>query len=348
MKLSAVPENLVERLGFLFGVLPPGIVESWLGMMVARTMMTATKLNIFEALAEGGLTAEEVADRCETHPRATAQLLNALIGVGCLKIQGERYAMRRSFRSWILKDAKSSMRGHMLLHFLEWHWWEHCEEYVRTGKPLRVHETMTEDDWNIYQNGMRSGSAMHADWIAKQLRLPDTAQAMLDIGGSHGYFSVAICRRNPQLRATVLDLPEAVKQAAPLLAKEGMGDRVVHRAGNALTDDLGADVYDLVFMASLVHHFDAATNRQLMARIARSLRPGGIVAIWEPVPQDRNGKIRQMGALFDLFFGFTSEAGTWPVTEVADWFRQAGLDVHQSRHPWIMADLALHIGRKPL
>ena len=73
--------------------------------------------------------------------------------------------------------------------------------------------------------------------------------------------TVAICRRYPQLRSTILDLPEAIKHAAPLLAKEGMGDRVTHRAGNALTEDLGTEVYDLVFMAAVVHHFDDGTNR---------------------------------------------------------------------------------------
>jgi SAM-dependent methyltransferase len=348
MKLGAVPENFAERLGLLFGVVPPGIMESWLGIMVARAMMTATKLDVFESLANGPLTADEVADRCRTYPRATKQLLNALVGVGCLTVKGKRYAMRRSFRSWILKDAKSSLRGHVLFHYLEWRWWEHCEEYVRTGKPLRVHETMSAEEWGIYQQGMRSGSAMHADWIAKQLPLPVGARTMLDVGGSHGYFSVALCRQHPQLRATVLDLPEAINQAAELLAKEGMGDRVVHRAGNALTDELGAEGYDLIFMASLVHHFDAATNRQLMGRIARALRPGGIAAIWEPAPQDDGaGKVRQMGAFFDLYFGFTSEAGVWSAAEVADWFRQAGLEVQKPRHPWIMPELALHVGRKP-
>ena len=144
---------------------------------------------------------------------------------------------------------------------------------------------------------------------------------MLDIGGSHGYFSVAICRRNPQLRSTIIDLPEAIKYAAPVLAEEGMGDRIVHRAGNVLTEDLGTGVYDLIFLASVVHHFDDATNRDLMLRIARALRPGGVVAIWEPVRQDRNGKIRQVGGLMDLFFGFFSEAGTWSTAEVAGWFR---------------------------
>jgi SAM-dependent methyltransferase len=170
---------------------------------------------------------------------------------------------------------------------------------------------------------------------------------MLDIGGSHGYFSVAICRRHPQLRSTILELPEAIKHAAPLLAKEGMGDRVAHRAGNALTEDLGNGAYDLVFMAALVHHFDDGTNRQLMQRIGRALRPGGIVAIWESVRQDAAGKIQQIGGLLDLFFGFFSEAGTWSAAEIAAWFHEAGLKATSPRSPWMMSGLALHVGRKP-
>ena len=171
---------------------------------------------------------------------------------------------------------------------------------------------------------------------------------MLDIGGSHGYFSVAICRRYSQLRATILELPDAIKHAAPLLAKEGMGDRVVHRAGNALTEDLGREVYDLVFMSAVVHHFDETTNHQLMRRIAQALRPGGIVAIWEPVRQDRAGKIRQIGGLLDLFFGFFSEAGTWSRAEVAGWFRESGLKAYKARSPRMTPDLALHIGQRPV
>jgi hypothetical protein len=176
-----------------------------------------------------------------------------------LKVRRERYGLRRSLRSWILKDGKNSFRDQNLLRYLEWHWWEHCEEYVRTGKPLRVHQTMTDEEWGVYQRGMRSGIEMMAHWVARHLPLPPTARQMLDIGGSHGYFSVAVCRRYPQLRAIILELPEALTHAAPLLAQEGMGERVVHRTGNALSEDLGTEVYDLVFMAAVVHHFDATT-----------------------------------------------------------------------------------------
>jgi 2-polyprenyl-3-methyl-5-hydroxy-6-metoxy-1,4-benzoquinol methylase len=299
-----VPKSLVERLLLGSGILPPAIFECWFGMMLSRTVMAATRLDIFESLAAGPLTVDEVAQRCGTHPRATGKLLDALVGLSCLKVSGERYSLRRSLRSWILKDSKNSFRDQNLLHYLEWRWWEHCEEYVRTGKPLRVHQTMTDEEWGVYQRGMRSGIEMPAHWVARHVPLAKTARQMLDIGGGHGYFSVSLCRRYPQLRSTILELPEAIKHASPVLAEEEMGDRVVSQADNALTDDLGDGVYDLVFMSAVVHHFDDATNRDLMRRIARALKPGGIVAIWEPVRQDRAGRFRQIGGLLDLFFGF--------------------------------------------
>lgn len=46
MKLGVVPENLAERLVLLSGVLPPGIFEGWFGIMLARTVMAATKLDV--------------------------------------------------------------------------------------------------------------------------------------------------------------------------------------------------------------------------------------------------------------------------------------------------------------
>jgi SAM-dependent methyltransferase len=347
MRLGARPESLLERVGLLSGLPPPGIFESWFGIMLARAVMAGTKLEVFETLSAGPLRAGEVAARCGTDPPATEKLLNALVGVGCLSSRGGRYGLKRVMRAWILRDGKYSFRDQILLHYLEWGWWSHCEDYLRTGKPLRIHQTMTPEEWGVYQRGMRSGIELPARWIARRLRLPSSASSMLEIGGSHGYFSVAICRAHRGLRSTVLDLPEAIRHAAPLLLREGMGDRVAHRAGDLLTEELGAGSYDLVFMASVAHHFDAAANRALVGRIARSLRPGGLAAIWEPLRVDGSGKVRQIGALLDLFFGLFSRAGTWSAAEIAGWFREAGLEAQKPLQHRLMPDLALHLGRKP-
>jgi tRNA A22 N-methylase len=50
--------------------------------------------------------------------------------------------------------------------------------------------------------------------------VPRGARDLLDIGGSHGYYSVALCRRHPTLRAVILDLPQAVVHAETILASE--------------------------------------------------------------------------------------------------------------------------------
>ena len=122
----------------------------------------------------------------------------------------------------------------------------------------------------------------------------------------------------------ILDLPAAVEHAAPLLAGEGMGDRVVHRVGDGLADDLGTEAWDVVFVSSLVHHFDDATNRAFAKKIARALRPGGVYVIQELIRASPPAA-GQIGALLDLYFALTSEAGTWSFEEMADWQREAGL-----------------------
>jgi hypothetical protein len=75
-----------------------------------------------------------------------------------------------------------------------------------------------------------------------------------------------------------------------------------------------------VFLAAVVHHFDESANQELMRGNARAPKPGGIVAVWESVRQDRAGRIRQIASFLDLFFGFFSEAGAWSRAEVAAWF----------------------------
>jgi SAM-dependent methyltransferase len=184
---------------------------------------------------------------------------------------------------------------------------------------------MNEDDWRRYQRGLRAQAGLAGRWLARRLKLPPGASAMLDLGGSHGHLSAALCRANPGLRSIVLDLPQAVEHAAPLLAAEGMGDRVVHRAGDALTDDLGEEAYDLILAFSLVHHFDAETNRALAVRCARALRTGGIYVIGDLARPDPSKGASAQDLFYDLYFALTSRSGLWSAEEMADWQGAAGL-----------------------
>jgi predicted O-methyltransferase YrrM len=326
VKFGAVAENPLERLIARLNLAPQPLIETQMAYTLARLIMVGTKLGVFDAVADGPATPDEVAERCGTSLVGTEKLLFALAGAGYLRAADGGYALTPVSRKWLLRDSPSSIADKLLLQFLEWDWMERAEDYVRTGEPLELHSAdLKAEDWALYQRGMRAMANAFSGEAVRRMPVPKGARAMLDIGGSHGYYSVALCRRHDGLRSEVLDLPEAVEQAAPLLAAEGMGDRVVHRAGDALTTDLGTDAYDLVLVAQLVHHFSEAQNRELAVRVAASLRPGGVLAVLDEFRPRTSKEAGQVGALLEFYFALTSQSGTWAVEEIADWQRQAGL-----------------------
>jgi hypothetical protein len=73
---------------------------------------------------------------------------------------------------------------------------------------------MSNDEWRLYQRAMRSLAGFSAFEVARRIPVPRGALHKLDLGGSHVYYSVMLCRRYPELHSVVFNLPEAVEHAA--------------------------------------------------------------------------------------------------------------------------------------
>ena len=335
MKIGTVPESLAERAVLAMGLVPTPFLETHPALLLARAVMVATKVGVFEALAGGERDARELAERCGTHPRATAALLDSLARADYLEAAGDhdsmdapsgrRYRLSPVSRRWLLADSPQSLRDSILFRYLEWDWIARLDDYLATGRPLDFHASMSPDEWRLYQRGMASLGRLAAPETVRRAPVPRGARDLLDVGGSHGLFAAGLCRRHSDLRAVVLDLPQAIEHAASLLAEQDLGERVAHRAGDVLTDDLGEDAYDVILVAQLVHHFDRATNRRLVRRLACALRPGGVLVIQE-ISRRSSPRGGQLGALSHLYFAHTSLSGSWTFEEIADWQREAGLE----------------------
>jgi (2Fe-2S) ferredoxin len=65
------------------GALPDDLAERMRAFQESRAILTALELDLFSAVGEGS-SAEQVAARLKTHPRATEMLLNALAAMGLL------------------------------------------------------------------------------------------------------------------------------------------------------------------------------------------------------------------------------------------------------------------------
>lgn len=347
MRVGVIGENLLERIIARTNLLPAPLLETQIAFTMARSIMAGVKLGIIDAIGAGATTPADVAAACKTDPEATAKLMGMLVGCRYLRHRGGRYTLAPKSRRWLLRDSPHSIADKLLFQYDEWDIVAQFEQYVTDGEPLDLHNTLTDAAaWARYQRGMRAMAAISADEVAARLPVPPGATSMLDIGGSHGLYSVSICRRHAGLNSTILDLPSAVEHAAPILARENMGDRVRHRPGNALTDDLGEGTCDVVFLSQLVHHFTAEQNRALMGSIARALTPNGVCVVLEVLraasPEAGGG----MGSVLDLYFAATSRSGIWPLDTMQSWYRDAGLKVEEPVRLRSLPGGALVVGRK--
>ncbi|MEM1043910.1 MAG: methyltransferase [Bacteroidota bacterium] len=332
MRLGLRPDSVPERAALALGLVPTPFLHTHPTLLLARALMAAVEHGLFESLADGPQPAPEVARACGTHPAATEALLDALVGAGYLERRGEGYALRPVARRWLLPESPCSLVDSIRFRALEWDWIARLDDFLVTGEPLDFHQAMSEEEWGLYQRGMLALARLAVPETVRRAPVPDGARTLLDLGGSHGAFASAFCDRYTNLRATVLDLPEALVHAAPLLndaaPDAGVRARITHRAGDALADDLGVEAWDVVFVGQLVHHFGEDAGRSLVRRIARALRPGGVLIVQEvmrdPAADD------QLGTLAGLYFALTSAAGTRTFEEIAGWQREAGLAPQRS------------------
>src|SRR4029079_19385219 len=185
----------------------------------AMAIMVAAEVNIYGVLGKNAKTAEQIASETKTDLTATKNLLDCLVGIGYLRWNNETYSLRPKYYKWLLKEYSSNLIGKLRFQLIEWKWMGMLDEYVRTGKPINFHSNMTAYEWERYQDGMRDLSVNTAKELAGKIRLPSSANRMLDIGGSHGLYSIELCKKYPSLMSTILELPGAIARASAISAK---------------------------------------------------------------------------------------------------------------------------------
>lgn len=345
MRLSSVPENLLERLALRFNLAPTPILDTLVALLLAKTIMAATAMNVFDALEDGPLTIEEIVSKCGTHRVPTEKLLRALYACEYIRFKNKRYRLAPISRRWLLTNRPTSLHSAVLHRKLDLRAME-FETYLQTGRGPGFHESLEPEDWRLYQQGQASHAALILDEVIARAPMPKGARELLDLGGAHGLYSFGFCNRYPQLRARVIDLAASTGTFdSPWIAQTPV-DRVEFQQANILTVDLPEKAFDAVLIANVFHHFDEATNRDLVDRAAKTLRPGGIVIAVEVVRPAAIEQSEQIESLLDFYFGAASGAGLWTIEQLRSWQQSAGLELLSPRTMRLLPDCKMQVGRK--
>jgi acetylserotonin N-methyltransferase len=113
--------------------------------------------------------------------------------------------------------------------------------------------------------------------LAKALDLSQHT-ALLDIAGGSGIYACALAAKNPHLRTTVLERPPVDRIATECIAKQGCTDRVSVHAGDIFADPLPTG-FDVHLWSNVLHDWDEADVRRLLAKSDAALPRGGLIVI---------------------------------------------------------------------
>ena len=200
--------------------------------------------------------------------------------------------------------------------------------------------------WRSYLRSLGNFALTIGKSIAGMVPVDRPPQRLLDVGGGHGMYSVALCRRFANLTCEVLDLPAAIEHGQSMVAEQGMAERVRFRAGDLRSADWGRD-HDVVLLFNVLHNLPADACRKALHDARAALRPGGTLVVVDSEHAGGDGDLSATGGYNELFFFLVSAARAWPETAIREWLSAAGFVDFKRRRSLILPSLMILSARCP-
>lgn len=256
------------------------------GFMASKVLFAALDLDLFGRLAAGSKTVKELGNDTGLLPQRLEILLTACVSLGLLVKHGETYANAPASQTYLVRGAPSYFGDYYRFQIDR----QVYPAFARLPDALRgeraeFYRLMDDPEEAMsFSRGQHAGSLGPAVVLARTLELKG-ARRLLDVGGGSGAFSITLCRRFPELQATILDFPSVQAAAAAFIDEAGMRERIQFTPGNALDAEWPGG-QDIVLLSYLLSAVSAPGVDQLLARAFAALRPGGRIVLHDFMVDD--------------------------------------------------------------
>ncbi len=299
------------------------ILEIAFNFREARVLLTGIELDVFTLLAEREMNLQQVCETLNSEVRATQYLLDAMTAMNLLEKNEGKYRTSDEGIPFLSRKGSECMLP-MLEHYANlWHRWSQLTDIVRgKGITIKPVDQMSEDQLKAFILGMHVLALRASKPLLKKLG-PIPYRKMLDVGGASGTYSEAFIEMNPELRATIFDLPPVIEIARERLKASPYRDRIDFFVGDFYKDDLPAG-YDFLWLSAIIHQNSREQNVDLYKKCYSALEVGGILWIRDYVMSEDRTKPKP-GALFaiNMLVG-TQGGGTYTFEEIKEDLNQAG------------------------
>ena len=281
---------------------------AWLleGMMTAQVASVLARLGVADELADGPLTATQLALRVGAAPDALSRLLSAAAVYGLVrKDAAGRFALTPA--SDLLRTAVDGSARGVAVGFLAPPLWQSAgrlAETVRNPEPVNPAEPggiyeyfgrhREEAAWFVQAMGRVTGILV--DQCAQAGFRPLASGRIVDVGGSRGTLLAYLLGALPSAHGVLMDRAEALAGAPEFLAAAGVAGRVELVVGDFLREvPAGGDLYVL---SQILHNWDDEHVRTIAGNCHRASRPGSGLMVIDYVLPD--GPEPSLAHLMDL------------------------------------------------
>jgi SAM-dependent methyltransferase len=292
----------------------------------AFPLHAAVDLDVFTRIGEGSLSAEQIASQWKGSARSARMLLDALTAMGLLEKKADQFANTDAAKSLLIKTAPGYMGFAIKHHHHLVPAWSRLSLAVKTGKPVRKRRR-TRSELESFLMAMFNNASALAPRITREVDLSGRRH-LLDLGGGPGTYAIHFCQVNPEIGATVFDLPATEPFARKTIKRFGLASRIDFQAGDYLTDPVRG-AYDVAWLSQILHSLGPEGCQKVIERAVSVLEPGGLILVHDFLLNDAHD-----GPLFPALFALnmlvnTEEGRSYAEGEVKDMLLKAG--VHHIR-----------------
>ncbi len=327
-----VLENILARLNLL----PTPLLDTPLSAGIAKVLVTACELDLFETLIRGGLTVEVLAERLDCDPQGLQLLLQLLVSAGYLRYREGKYSNTHMARRWLTSSSPVSIAPYIIHSPDIVAIWDRMPEVVRTNKQA-MHMPYAEDASNPetqqllarHYAGLASLATALGSEIAARVHLPRGATQLLDVGGSHAGYSALFCRKYPRLHATIMDIQPGIEAGQRTAKRMRLEQRMGFICADIVQEDFSEQLveqFDAALYFHIAHLLQPELNQATLRKVAQTLKPGGMLVYVDQVTDQTHGS--RLASLMVQFMALTvtTIGGTcYPFPTVKLWLEQAGM-----------------------
>jgi hypothetical protein len=315
---------------------PAQILQVGMGFWGSKTLLSAVELELFTKLGREGLTAEQIREALELHPRAVPDFPDALVALALLDRDGEGgdavYRNTEATAVFLDKASPAYVGGILEMSNARlYEFWGDLTEALQTGKPQNevkhagkgMFEELYSDEARLEQfmNAMSGISMGPFSALAEKFDF-SRYETLCDVGGATGQLSIIVAGRHPHMRCTSFDLPVVEPIARRSIEAAGLDGRVTAAGGDFFADPLPKA--DVITMGLILHDWNLEDKRKLIAAAYEALPEGGAYIVIENLIDDARrenafGLLMSLNMLIE--FG---EAFDFTGADFAGWCEEAG------------------------